>query len=126
MRFLFIGSRFTLHASFPRSVALTQLRFTLLTVTSSQRDLLPQVRAHAGRTRKTPQPLAKLRGVSGGLGQNRTADTRIFNPLLYQLSYRAASVELYQGKCRLSTGAAAHQLVRLLRDKSTPSCLSFL
>jgi hypothetical protein len=25
----------------------------------------------------------------GGLGQNRTADTRIFNPLLYQLSYRA-------------------------------------
>ena len=26
---------------------------------------------------------------SGGLGQNRTADTRIFNPLLYQLSYLA-------------------------------------
>jgi hypothetical protein len=26
---------------------------------------------------------------NGGLGQNRTADTRIFNPLLYQLSYRA-------------------------------------
>jgi hypothetical protein len=35
MRFLFIGSRFTLHASFPRSVALTQLRFTLLTVTQA-------------------------------------------------------------------------------------------
>jgi hypothetical protein len=29
--------------------------------------------------RKTPQPLAKLWGISGGLGQNRTADTRIFN-----------------------------------------------
>ena len=27
--------------------------------------------------------------MDGGLGQNRTADTRIFNPLLYQLSYRA-------------------------------------
>jgi hypothetical protein len=27
--------------------------------------------------------------VSGGLGRNRTTDTRIFNPLLYQLSYRA-------------------------------------
>ena len=94
MRFLFIGSRFTLHASFPRSVALTQLRLTLLTVTSSQRDMHPQVRAHAGRTRKTPQPLAKLRGVSGGLGQNRTADTRIFNPLLYQLSYRAGKTKL--------------------------------
>src|SRR5690606_12137495 len=27
----------------------------------------------------------------GGSGRNRTADTRIFSPLLYQLSYRAAS-----------------------------------
>ena len=25
----------------------------------------------------------------GGLGRNRTTDTRIFNPLLYQLSYLA-------------------------------------
>ena len=30
---------------------------------------------------------------SGGQGQNRTADTRIFSPLLYQLSYLAL------GKC---------------------------
>ena len=28
-------------------------------------------------------------GFTGGLGRNRTIDTRIFNPLLYQLSYRA-------------------------------------
>src|SRR5690349_99145 len=28
----------------------------------------------------------------GGLGRNRTTDTRIFNPLLYQLSYRAKSL----------------------------------
>ena len=28
-------------------------------------------------------------GVIGGLGRNRTTDTRIFNPLLYQLSYQA-------------------------------------
>jgi hypothetical protein len=28
------------------------LRFTLLTVTSSQRDLHPQVCAHAGRTKR--------------------------------------------------------------------------
>ena len=27
--------------------------------------------------------------ISGGLGRNRTTDTRIFNPLLYRLSYRA-------------------------------------
>ena len=26
---------------------------------------------------------------TGGLGRNRTTDTRIFNPLLYRLSYRA-------------------------------------
>ena len=27
--------------------------------------------------------------LDGGLGRNRTTDTRIFNPLLYQLSYQA-------------------------------------
>ena len=27
----------------------------------------------------------------GGLGRNRTTDTRIFNPLLYRLSYQAKS-----------------------------------
>ena len=50
---------------------------------------------------------------SGGLGRNRTTDTRIFNPLLYQLSYRAVSLQLYQ---------AAE--LRLPRERSTPSCLS--
>jgi hypothetical protein len=28
---------------------------------------------------------------TGGQGRNRTTDTRIFNPLLYQLSYLAVS-----------------------------------
>ena len=28
----------------------------------------------------------------GGLGRNRTTDTRIFNPLLYQLSYQAINL----------------------------------
>lgn len=32
--------------------------------------------------------------MNGGLGRNRTTDTRIFNPLLYQLSYRAKSLQL--------------------------------
>jgi hypothetical protein len=31
----------------------------------------------------------------GGLGRNRTIDTRIFNPLLYQLSYRASQKRDY-------------------------------
>ena len=30
-------------------------------------------------------------GVDGGQGRNRTTDTRIFSPLLYQLSYLAVS-----------------------------------
>ena len=33
-------------------------------------------------------------GMGGGLGRNRTTDTRIFNPLLYQLSYQAAVTQL--------------------------------
>ncbi len=52
MWFFLIGSRFMLHASFPRSVSLTQLSFTLLTMTSSQRDLHPQACAHAGLLKK--------------------------------------------------------------------------
>ena len=31
----------------------------------------------------------RRKGLTGGLGRNRTTDTRIFNPLLYRLSYRA-------------------------------------
>jgi hypothetical protein len=42
---------------------------------------------------------ARLQGAglfnSGGLGRNRTTDTRIFNPLLYQLSYQANEVRNY-------------------------------
>ncbi len=63
----------------------------------------------------------------GGLGRNRTTDTRIFNPLLYQLSYQAMLRLLRAvrpGKARdYSTAAAAYKL-RLARPMSTPSCLS--
>ena len=40
---------------------------------------------------ETPQnPNRALRRMdTGGLGRNRTTDTRIFSPLLYRLSYRA-------------------------------------
>jgi hypothetical protein len=34
-------------------------------------------------------PLNYAPTLHGGSGRNRTADTRIFSPLLYQLSYRA-------------------------------------
>ena len=52
MRFVYLDSRFTLHASSPRSVALTQLRFACLAVASLAGDLHPEECAHAGRTRK--------------------------------------------------------------------------
>ena len=54
MRFVYLDSRFTLHASSPRSVALTQLRFACLAVASLAGDLHPEECAHAGRTRKKP------------------------------------------------------------------------
>ena len=63
MRFLFIGSRFTLRTSFPRSVTLTQLYFASLVVTNLRRDLHPQVCAHAGRTTKNPRPCGRGVGV---------------------------------------------------------------
>ena len=41
-----------------------------------------------GSEAKAANPLIYLIFL-GGLGRNRTTDTRIFNPLLYQLSYQA-------------------------------------
>ena len=54
IRFLSIGSQFMFHASSPRSVALTQLRFTSFVVINLRRDFHPQECAHAGRTMKKP------------------------------------------------------------------------
>ncbi len=42
----------------------------------------PLIRAEREKCLKHPK-------VIGGQGRNRTTDTRIFNPLLYQLSYLA-------------------------------------
>jgi hypothetical protein len=42
---------------------------------------------------------------SGAQGRNRTADTRIFNPLLYRLSYLGEKDFPYNSsECGLSTG----------------------
>ena len=47
---------------------------------------------------KTKTPICMdrrfVKNVLGGPGRNRTTDTRIFNPLLYQLSYQAKSAQL--------------------------------
>ena len=66
-----------------------------------------------------------LRSKFGGLGRNRTTDTRIFNPLLYQLSYQALGERDYSQRLGGFSGARAQApLPRLLRARSTPSCLS--
>jgi hypothetical protein len=69
---------------------------------------------------------------SGGLGRNRTNDTRIFNPLLYQLSYRAnEEAKVYQSGPTASSplmkfiGMAGGRPYSLLfLPRSTPSCFS--
>ncbi len=47
----------------------------------------------AGGRQENEKPRRSLRGfaIRGGQGRNRTSDTRIFSPLLYQLSYLAGS-----------------------------------
>ena len=45
--------------------------------------------------KENPSNIADARVWIGGLGRNRTIDTRIFNPLLYQLSYRASQKRDY-------------------------------
>ena len=48
----------------------------------------------------------------GGLGRNRTTDTRIFNPLLYQLSYQATRSETIAACSPQTAGFAAKQVWR--------------
>ncbi len=40
--------------------------------------------------------------VYGGSGQNRTADTRIFSPMLYRLSYRPTAIKMMASSIRIS------------------------
>jgi hypothetical protein len=53
--------------------------------------------------------------LDGGQGQNRTADTRIFSPLLYQLSYLA--VYLAYRKERVLKRAAGGESTPVPRNK---------
>ena len=68
-------------------------------------------RARADGPRATLKTVAFQKSGGGGQGRNRTTDTRIFSPLLYQLSYLAvlggcvldkaprASVKRGPGRC---------------------------
>ena len=103
MRFLFIGSRFTLHASSPRSVALTQLRFTSLTVTSSWRDLHPQVGAHAGRTMQMPRKGGASQDWRRDPESNRTR--RICNPLHNRFAIAPKGIQKKEAKLPFDAAA---------------------
>lgn len=62
---------------------------------------------------------------SGGLGRNRTTDTRIFNPLLYQLSYRALYAKTRGStEHRVLCAARDYTVPRRPLDRSTPSCFN--
>src|SRR6185312_7292029 len=60
------------------------------------------------RRQKSPRTVAapadasapKLLSCFNGQGRNRTADTRIFSPLLYQLSYLAEAQKVSRSACR--------------------------
>lgn len=47
-----------------------------------------------GKNEKSPVESIGLEESNGGKDQDRTGDTRIFNPLLYQLSYPATGCYL--------------------------------
>jgi hypothetical protein len=56
---------------------------TLLCLRARELKVVPML----GQQKRQLQLLAVTASVQGGDGRNRTADTRIFSPLLYQLSY---------------------------------------
>ena len=73
--------------------------------TQGQRFLAPRPLLHQQQKRVTQNCVTLLRGAT----RNRTGDTRIFSPLLYQLSYgtnfcKSATVALSSGATRNRTG----------------------
>jgi hypothetical protein len=73
--------------------------------------------ASALSTRSTawqPSLYAALRAKAGGEGRNRTDDTRIFSPLLYQLSYHA----IFERKKRLTISEIEGGIIDILKGMS--------
>ena len=53
-------------------------------------------------------------GDFGGQGRNRTTDTRIFNPLLYRLSYQAKARKYNKGNSFLQSWISREQEIELI------------
>src|SRR5512146_2345340 len=60
---------------------------------------------------------------NGGQGRNRTADTRIFSPLLYHLSYLAIPEACTGGKRRWTASPGASVLLEQQNYSSSPSAV---
>src|SRR3546814_6504876 len=58
--------------------------------------------------------------MNGGLGRNRTTDTRIFNPLLYRLSYQANEVRNYTQFSRSEERRVGKECVSTCRSRWSP------
>ena len=69
----------------------------------------PQIVHKLFTSNKKPHFLSR-NGVFGGDGRNRTADTRIFSPLLYQLSYITPLFAL-----ETTAGAASQRHAKLIQ-----------
>src|SRR6185369_14065174 len=83
----------SLPASFPRSVALTQLRFASIRMTSFRRDLHPQDSAHAGRTTRKARGLRPraLLHVTLAMREQRSLSRQPSSPLHWRSPGRSAS-----------------------------------
>ena len=73
----------------PYHLAITQYQLSFLLVAQQWRRVDSNRRTQRERFYRPPRLATSLLLQLDGAGRNRTADTRSFNPLLYQLSYRA-------------------------------------
>src|SRR5690554_317608 len=93
IRFLFLGSRFTIHAFSPKSVALPQLRFISLAVASSLKRFNLQECARAGRTKKAGPCGPASRGLTLWLVQLRVFDVGVLAQVEPPVNHQAYSIE---------------------------------
>ncbi len=102
--------------------------FTLAWMVETMLDLVKGESEHIDvRFRRTPKRKSPKRVRAfeyGGQGRNRTTDTRIFSPLLYQLSYlapgrRPVARRALSGRVRVRAGDSRREARNLNRRADT-------
>jgi hypothetical protein len=90
-------------AAMPGSQGGLNIGFILIVKAKPETD-----RTRGLRTSETTTPTGEgwrfVRDIRGGPGRNRTTDTRIFNPLLYRLSYQAKGINYSRPRNSLARG----------------------